>query len=136
NPSGFLYCEHCHAHIIQGQLQCPSCQTLNPIGHETCMNCAEPLTILGRVISRQGLQTKSQRLEQMRQRASAIKAEAQSSSDARMAEFVEMDRRRIQLEREAVLVQQEKDRLLFRNVAIGIGIFLLVVVLISLVILL
>jgi hypothetical protein len=72
----------------------------------------------------------------MRGRASAIKAQALASSDARMAEFVEIDKRRIELEREAKLVQDQTDRLLFRNVFIGLGIFIFILVVISLVILL
>jgi hypothetical protein len=72
----------------------------------------------------------------MRGRASAIKAQALASSDARMAEFVEIDKRRIELEREAKLVQDQTDRLLFRNVFIGLGIFIIILVVISLVILL
>lgn len=103
---------------------------------ETCSICGEPLTIVGRVISRQGSQTKSQRLEQMRSRAGVLKEEARVSSEVRMAEFVEIDRRRIEREREESYVQKLRDRLLFRNVAIGLGVFLLIVVVVTLVVIL
>jgi predicted amidophosphoribosyltransferase len=133
---GVLICDHCHAHIVQGQLECPSCQSLNPIGMETCSVCGEPLTIVGRVISRQGSQTKSQRLEQMRARAGVLKEEARVSSEVRMTEFVKIDRRRIEREREESYIQQLRDRLLFRNVAIGLGVFLLIVAVVTLVVIL
>jgi Fe2+ transport system protein B len=103
---------------------------------ETCSICGEPLTIVGRVISRQGSQTKSQRVQQMRARAGAIQEEARISSDARMAEFVEIDRQRIEREHEQSYARQLRDRQLFRNVAIGLGLFLLFVAIVTLVILL
>jgi hypothetical protein len=133
---GVLICGYCHARIVQGQLECPSCQSLNPFGMETCSICGEPLTIVGRVISRQGSQTKSQRVQQMRARAGAIQEEARISSDARMAEFVEIDRQRIEREHEQSYARQLRDRQLFRNVAIGLGLFLLFVAIVTLVILL
>jgi hypothetical protein len=102
---------------------------------ESCSNCGEPLTIVSQVISRQGSQLKSQRLEQMRSRAGAIQEEARVSSDARMAEFMEVDRRRIKGEHEALRAQQEHDRRLFRNLAIGMGVFLLLIAVATLVIL-
>jgi hypothetical protein len=103
---------------------------------ETCSVCGEPLTIVGRVISRQGSQTKSQRLEQMRARAGVLKEEARVSSEVRMTEFVKIDRRRIEREREESYIQQLRDRLLFRNVAIGLGVFLLIVAVVTLVVIL
>lgn len=132
---GILTCDYCHARIVRGQLRCRACQTLNPIGTESCSNCGEPLTIVSQVISRQGSPSKSQRLEQMRSRAGAIQEEARVSSDARMAEFMEVDRRRIEGEHEALLAQQEHDRRLFRNLAIGMGVFFLLIAAATLVIL-
>jgi hypothetical protein len=133
---GVLVCEHCRARIVQGQLQCPSCKSSNPIGTETCVTCGEPLTIFGRVISRQGGQTKSHRLEQMRSRASEIKEKERASSEVRMAGFKKIDRRRMEFERKQLLAQRLRDRRLFRNVAIGLGLFFLIVTIISLVVLL
>lgn len=85
---------------------------------------------------RQGIQTKSHRLEQMRTRAGTIKEQARLSSDARMAEFIQIDQRRIEHERADLYAQQQRDRRLYRNVALGFGIFLFLVAAISLVILL
>lgn len=133
---GGLHCSHCGAHIVQGQLECPSCQSLNPIGTELCMACAEPLTIFGRVLSRQGLQVQSKRLEQMRNRAGEIKDQALKSSDIRMAGFREIDQRRIESEQAAMQAQRERDRRLFRYVAFALGLFMLIVAVISLVVLL
>lgn len=133
---GVLRCNHCHAQIVQGQLQCRACQTLNPIGTENCANCGEPLSIISQVISRQGSQQKSQRLEQMRSRAGAIQEQARQSSETRMAEFMEIDRRRLQSEHEALAARQEQDRRVFRSLAIGLGIFFFIIAVATLVILL
>ncbi|MGD8632813.1 MAG: zinc ribbon domain-containing protein [Anaerolineales bacterium] len=121
---------------MKGQLLCPACHTLNSIDAETCTGCGEPLTIFGRVMARQGSQSRSQRLEQMRGRAGAIKEEARKSSDARMATFKEIDHRRFEHEREEIIAQQMRDRRLFRGVAIGLGIFFLIIIVAALVTLL
>ncbi len=87
-------------------------------------------------MNRQGLQSRSHRLEQMRSQASAIKEAARLSSEARMAGLNEVDQRRIEHERAERYAQEQRDQQLFRNLAIGIGIFLLMIAAISLVILL
>jgi hypothetical protein len=72
----------------------------------------------------------------MRIQASTIKEQARLSSEARMAGLAEIDQRRIEHEHAELFAQQQRDRQLFRNVAIGLGIFLFIVATISLVILL
>ncbi len=135
-PTGALVCGHCHAHFVQGQLQCPNCEATHPIGMEMCSLCGEPLTLFGRVMIRQGLQSKPHRLEQMRSRAVTIQEHARLSSEIRMAGFEEIDKRRLENEQSAQAAQQQRDRQLFRYLALGIGIFLLVIAAVSLVILL
>jgi hypothetical protein len=103
---------------------------------DTCSVCGEALTIVGRVMTRQGSQIKSQRLEQARSHANLIKDVERVSSDKRMAGFVEIDRRRLEYEREAQKLQEYKDRQLFRGLALGLGIFLLLIAVVTLVIIL
>ena len=116
-----------------GQLECPACRSLSPVGSETCSECGEPLTLFGRVIERQGNQSLSRRQSQMRERAGQIKENAQISSEQRMAGFREIDDRRLEAERQDMLAQHDRDRRLFRSVAIGLGVFLIVVAIMSLI---
>ena len=51
-----------------------------------------------------------------------------------MEGFLEIDRKRKSAEREAAVRQQEADRQLFRYVKIGLGIFLAIVAIVSLIV--
>ena len=53
-----------------------------------------------------------------------------------MSRFQDVDHRRLSAEREAQIIQQERDRLLIRNVLIGVGVFLGIVAIIALIVLL
>ncbi|MFN2147302.1 MAG: hypothetical protein ACK2T2_02835 [Anaerolineales bacterium] len=53
-----------------------------------------------------------------------------------MSQFQGIDQRRLSAEREAQIIQQEKDRLLIRNVLIAVGIFLGLVAITALIVLL
>jgi hypothetical protein len=53
-----------------------------------------------------------------------------------MATFNEIDHRRFEHEREEIIAQQMRDRRLFRSVAIGLGIFFLIIIVTALVTLL
>ncbi|MEJ2011446.1 MAG: hypothetical protein P8X64_04385 [Anaerolineales bacterium] len=53
-----------------------------------------------------------------------------------MTQLREIDRRRLDAERSAQILQDEKDRLLLRNVLLGVGIFLGIVAIIALIVIL
>lgn len=127
-------CQHCRASIIDGKLVCSACGKHNPLDAAKCETCREPLTIFSRVISRHSKSTRSWRLDQARDQANTLKAAEASASEARMENFIETDRKRKVAEREAALLQEEADRQLFRYVRIGLGIFLAIVAVVSLLI--
>lgn len=129
-------CSRCGAQFRDGQRICPACSTPNPLELETCQNCGEPLTILGTVLARQNPGATPQRLEQLRGQAESIKARGNQEAEIRMTQFREIDRRRIDAERSAQILQKEKDRLLLRNVLLGVGIFLGLVAIIALIVIL
>lgn len=78
----------------------------------------------------------SHRLEQLKGQASEIKARAEQHSNIRMSHFKDVDQRRIQSELEADTAQRLRDRAILKYAAIGSGIFLLIVAIISLIIIL
>ena len=127
-------CQHCKASIIDGKLVCSACEQHNPLEASKCANCREPLTIFSRVVSRHNPSTRIWRLDQARETANELKASEARASEARMEDFIEIDRTRKTAEREAALIQQEADRQLFRYVRIGLGIFLAIVAITSLII--
>jgi hypothetical protein len=129
-------CQHCRASIKDGGLECSACGTINPLENGKCENCQEPLNIFSRVVSRHSPSSRAWRLDQVRQQANALKAAEALSSQSRMEDFLEIDRQREAAQREAALRQKEADRMLFRNVGIGLGVFFAIVVIASLILLL
>jgi hypothetical protein len=133
---GVYECQFCKAQIINSQLICPACNRANDINLEHCSTCNEPLTVVGAVMSRQAVGYGSRRLEQLKGQAAEIKAEAEIHSHARMSNFQDIDLRRIRSEREAADQQKLHDQKIFKYTAIGLGAFLLLVAIISLIVLL
>ncbi len=133
---GVMECQYCHAKIINGQLICPSCNRANEIGLEHCKACGEPLTVVGAVISRQVSGSGSQRLDQLKSQASEMKAIAEEHSHLRMSQFNAIDQRRIKAEKDAARSQEIRDQSVLKYTAIGAGVFLLIVAIISLIIIL
>ncbi len=88
------------------------------------------------VLSRQKAGSTSQRLEQLRNQAEKIKEQVNRESEVRMSQFQDIDRRRLEGERMEEITQQERDRILIRNVMIGSGIFLAIIAIIALIVLL
>jgi len=130
---GELECRFCKAHLINGRHICPACKRANEIGIAHCSICGEPLTVIGAVISRQAAGHGSQRLEQLKTQAGEIKAQAERHSKVRMADLEDVDHRRIQSERDASFQQHMRDQSILKYTAIGAGIFLLLVAIISLI---
>ena len=85
-------------------------------------------------MSRHSASTRSWRLDQARDQANKLKASEARASEIRMDDFLEIDRKRKTAEREAAIFQQEADRQLFHYVRIGLGIFLAIVAITSLII--
>jgi hypothetical protein len=133
---GVYECQYCKAQIINGQLICPACKRANDINLDNCSTCNEPLTMVGAVMDRQAVGYGSRRLEQLKGQAAEIKAQAEMHSHARMSNFQDIDLRRIQSDREAADQQRLHDQKIFKYTAIGLGVFLLLVAIISLIVLL
>lgn len=129
-------CTRCGARFRDGLRICPVCSTPNALENESCQNCRNPLTVFSTVLSRQNPGSTSQRFEQLREQAEQIKVQVNRESEARMSQFQDVDRRRLEAERMEDIAQREKDRLLLRNVMIGSGIFLAIVAIIALIVLL
>jgi hypothetical protein len=73
---------------------------------EICAKCGEPLTVVSKIMSRQGVGVKPYRLDIVREQASSIKEQEAVASQRRMATFEDIDRRRA----EALAEAQEAQR--------------------------
>ncbi len=114
------------------QAVCPSCGTENDPGAEACTNCGEPLSAVGRIFGHAAKPTQPRWLDEARDRAQTLKDEGLKTSEERMQSFLDIDRRREAWQAEAAARQRLRDQRLLRMVAMGFGLFLIVVVFVTL----
>lgn len=129
---GSLWCTACGAQYSDSGLLCPVCAGENTIQAERCSHCGEPLTSLGRALTRHGDGQRPYKLEQVRAMASQIRTLEEESSRKRIGALEEIDRLRIAAQAEATRAAADRDRRLFRTVIIASAAFLLLVALIVL----
>jgi hypothetical protein len=117
-PEGTLTCVRCGTVCEVAQPTCPECGAANPPGAERCHACDRLLDLVGFVL-RARLQGPSQRLEQDRQRAAALKQEAEAASQDRMRQWWEQEEER---RRAVALAQVEQKRQEQRLLAVAMAI--------------
>ncbi len=105
---------------------CPSCGHYNPQGEEDCLNCGEPLSVVARVLTRQGNIGPPFWMRQLRSRVADLKHQEALASEQRYEQLQAIDRRRISAEAEAHARQQAKDRQMM--LILGFAILVMVVV--------
>jgi hypothetical protein len=110
---------------------CPACNTANNSDVDACYNCGEPMSLFWQVLSRHSNPSQSLRLEQVRSQANKIKSEAFAASQERYSQFEDIDRRRLQAEREDQLARESQDRQLLITVGIALGIFAVILVVVA-----
>jgi Double zinc ribbon len=111
---------------------CPACGAENPPEAETCANCGEPLSAVGRIFGHAAKPTQPRWLDEARDRAQALKDEDRKPSEERMQTFLDIDRRREAWQAESAARQRRNDRRLLRAVSVGFALFVVVVVLVTL----
>jgi hypothetical protein len=111
---------------------CPVCGTENEETAEACGNCGEPLSAVGRIFGHAAEPSQPVWLEQARGRAPDLKERGRQASDVRMDGLTEIDRKREAWQAERAAFQREKDRKVLMVAMIGSGVFLLLVLGLSL----
>jgi hypothetical protein len=111
---------------------CPACGAENHPEAETCVDCGEPLSAVGRIFGHAAKPTQPRWLDEARDRAQALKDEDRQPSEERMQTFLDIDRRREAYQAESAARQRQRDRRLLQAMAVGLGLFLIVVVVITL----
>ena len=128
NTEGILICPYCGTRIIGEAQVCSACGHLNPRHAEQCLECGEPLTVIARVVLRQGNAARSPAfLERARGQAAGLKADEVRASQERMDRFREMDRLRLTEEAEALARQQVRDRQILIASASVLGVLVIAI---------
>ena len=109
-------------------VRCPVCGWQNPRRSEVCANCGEPLTMIGRVLTRQGTVGPPFWLGRVRSRAGDLKEQEARASELRMEQLRDVDRRRHLDDARALARQRATDRQIVLVVGLAMGMLGLIVV--------
>jgi hypothetical protein len=128
----FFECAYCGSIQRHDLLICPSCREPNPPESEECSVCGEPLTLVSQVMMRHSdLDSGPYRLRQAREQAARIKESEERSSQQRIHDLEEEDRKRIQAAREAEMARQKEQSQLFKFTCAFIAILFLVILILT-----
>ena len=125
---GGFHCDYCGVVWEVQPIRCPICGWQNPRRSEVCANCGEPLTMIGRVLTRQGTAGPPPWLGRVRSRAGELKEQGARASEQRMEQLLDIDRRRHLDDARALARQRATDRQVVLVVGVGVGVLALVVV--------
>jgi hypothetical protein len=122
-------CAYCGSHFVVSGGMCPRCGTLNAPDAETCRECGEPLTTLGRVFQRhRDARKPPQFLEFARSQAPSIKRSEAEAWRRRSDAFDAEEAHRLDTLRSRRQQQAAKDKqLLFIGLA-SLGVVALLVI--------
>ena len=134
NESGAQSCKSCGLEISGAVQVCSHCGQENGATVDRCSNCGEVLDVVDHLLSRR-IATKNPRwLQDARESAGAIKAIEEASSQHRLEEMKEADRKR---QREILLEKARQDELERRTLSvtmIGTAVILVIIVIATLII--
>jgi len=109
-------------------IRCPVCGWQNPRRSEVCANCGEPLTMIGRVLTRQGTAGPPPWLSRVRSRAGGLKEQEARASELRMEQLLDIDRRRHLDDARTLARQRATERQVVLVVGVGAGVLAFIVV--------
>jgi uncharacterized protein YbaR (Trm112 family) len=104
---------------------CRKCSTVNWAGDEYCANCGNAMDILDFIAGNFALNTADRLLEQ-RRRAKEIQEIEEIDSNRRMAELMAIENARQAEVRRRIQAQKKQERKLLIMLALGIGLFVII----------
>ena len=131
---GTLVCHDCGALLTETVQVCPRCSHVNDPDANVCTNCAEPLSVVDRVLSRQAIAGKPRWLQEAREQARGIKDTEEASSQQRFEKLVEADRQREEALRISQEQQIQQERRTLSITIASAALFLVIIVIATLVI--
>jgi hypothetical protein len=127
-PEGSFRCAYCGTLLQVQSVTCPACGWENVQGAEDCRNCGEPLSVVARVLTRQGAVGPPFWLGRVRDRADELKRREAWASEQRMEQLREIDRRRMQDDARALARQRAADRQIVLVLGLALGVLGVIVV--------
>jgi hypothetical protein len=127
NHEGERFCGRCGAQVVR---VCPFCKHENWAGNEFCARCGRTLDLL-EIMTQSGSRDTRARLEAQRQQARLLKAQEESASEARMAQFWEMERQRVEAVARETAEKQRRERLMLAGIVFFIAVIVLLVIVVS-----
>jgi uncharacterized membrane protein YvbJ len=125
NEADVRHCGQCGEPIIR---TCPACGRDNWILAEHCVQCGRNLDVIER-IARRWQETTQQPLEDHRAGVAAVKDREERASQERLAEFLEIERRRQEALAQARQVQRKQEQQIWWWVGAALFVALVVVIL-------
>lgn len=98
---------------------------------EVCIHCDEPFSVLSKLATRHQVIVSPIRMRQVRAQASELKKKEMLASDRRMEELQAIDRRREIAQEDARVSQEAKDRKTYKQLLVTTGVFLLIILTLS-----
>jgi DNA-directed RNA polymerase subunit RPC12/RpoP len=106
---------------------CRKCSTSNWAGDEYCRQCSNAMDILDLIAGNYHMQT-SERLLDQRQKARGLQAEEERASKRRMQELMDIEQARQEELYRRLQIQRKQERTTIILMALGIGFFVVVLI--------
>jgi ferric-dicitrate binding protein FerR (iron transport regulator) len=112
---------------------CPSCGQPIQEGWENCASCGEPLSLPSRVVVDRAGRPTPRWLDRSRQRAGALKAEGEVTSQVRLGSFQQIDDVRESEQTRAAKARAREDRQALAIAGLAAAVFVLLIVVFAIV---
>jgi uncharacterized Zn finger protein len=127
NPAETNYCARCGESIVR---ICPACQHENWAGMEHCTHCGRILDIL-EIMTRSRTRDTRARIAEQQRDAARIKFEETAQAEARMEQFRQMERERLQEMAATTAAKRRRERQVIAAVLIMLALGILVILTVS-----
>jgi len=124
NQDDTLACGRCGGLFEVAKRTCPDCGAANSPQAEQCCVCGRPLDLVGLILQAR-LQVPADRMEAVRQRASAIKKETETTSQERMGRWWQQEEERLRALAESQVEQRRQERMLLTGAIVFAAVVLL-----------
>jgi len=124
---GVNYCPACGTDLAR---ECRACGALNPLAARTCSACGHALDVVEELFVR-ATKVTADRLQELREEATAIKAQEEAASQVRLAEMWAVEARQREALARAQVERARQERMLM-TAAIVVVAFIVVAVLVTL----
>jgi uncharacterized Zn finger protein len=127
NPEETNYCARCGESIVR---ICPACQHENWAGMEHCTNCGRVLDILEIMTKSRNRDTRA-RLSQQQRDSAQIKLQETAQAEARMEQFWQMERERLQEIAARTAAKRKRERQVIAAILIVLALSILIILTVS-----